>query len=165
MEVPRLGVESGLQLPAYTTATARQDPSHVCDLHHSSSQCQILNPLSEARDRTQNLTVPSQDSPPLHHNGNSLIFIFGHSCSIWKFPGLELNLHHNCGNAGSFNPLCWARDQNPHLHSNPSHCSQINPLHHSENSLELSILSLDITTEIVKHASIFMYLSPNFCTK
>ena len=26
MEVPRLGVESELQLPAYTTATAMQDP-------------------------------------------------------------------------------------------------------------------------------------------
>ena len=32
MEVPRLGVESELQLPAYTTATAAQDPSRVCDL-------------------------------------------------------------------------------------------------------------------------------------
>jgi len=28
MEVPRLGVKSELQLPAYTTAT-KQDPSHV----------------------------------------------------------------------------------------------------------------------------------------
>uniref|UniRef100_A0A8D1M8R1 Cystathionine beta-synthase n=1 Tax=Sus scrofa TaxID=9823 RepID=A0A8D1M8R1_PIG len=36
MEVPRVGVESELQLPAYTTATATSDPSRVCDLHHSS---------------------------------------------------------------------------------------------------------------------------------
>ena len=36
--------------PAYTTATAMQDPSHVCDLYHSSWQHQTLNPLSEARD-------------------------------------------------------------------------------------------------------------------
>ena len=36
------------------------DQSHVCNLHHSSRQCWILNPLSEARDRTCNLTVPSQ---------------------------------------------------------------------------------------------------------
>ena len=49
MEVPRLGVESELQLPAYITATAMPDPSHDCDLHHSSRQRQILNPLSEAR--------------------------------------------------------------------------------------------------------------------
>ena len=46
MEVPRLGVESELQLPAYTTAEATQDPSHLCDLHHSSRQRQMLNPLS-----------------------------------------------------------------------------------------------------------------------
>ena len=32
MEVPRLGTELELQLPAYTTATATPDPSHVCDL-------------------------------------------------------------------------------------------------------------------------------------
>ena len=37
--VPRLRVESELQLLAYTTATATQDPSHVCDLYWSSQQC------------------------------------------------------------------------------------------------------------------------------
>ena len=35
-------------------------PSHVCNLHHSSQQRQILNPLSKARDQTCNLMVPSQ---------------------------------------------------------------------------------------------------------
>ena len=60
MEVPRLGGESELQLPAFTKIIATPDPSYVCDLHHSSWQCQILNPLSEARDRTCNLMVPSQ---------------------------------------------------------------------------------------------------------
>ena len=35
MDVPRLGVESELQLPAYAIATAMPDLSHVCDLHHS----------------------------------------------------------------------------------------------------------------------------------
>ena len=61
MEAPRLRVQLELQLPPYTTATATPDPSHVCDLHHSSRQCQIPNPLSEARDRTRKLMVPSQD--------------------------------------------------------------------------------------------------------
>ena len=51
MEVHRLGVKLELQLPTHTTATATQDQSHVCDLHHSLQQCQILNPLSEARDQ------------------------------------------------------------------------------------------------------------------
>ena len=37
MEVPRLGVQSELQLPAYTTATAKWDPSGVCDPHHAGS--------------------------------------------------------------------------------------------------------------------------------
>ena len=45
MEVLRLGVKSELQLPAYATAAETQDPSHVCNLQHSSQQCQILNPL------------------------------------------------------------------------------------------------------------------------
>ena len=31
----------------------------VCNLHHSSRQCRILNPLSKARDRTRNPMVPS----------------------------------------------------------------------------------------------------------
>ena len=50
MELPRLELESELQPPAYTTTTATPDPSHVCNLHHSSWQHQNLNPLSEARD-------------------------------------------------------------------------------------------------------------------
>ena len=60
MEGPRLGVELELQLLAYATAIETQDPSHICDLHHSSWQHWILNPWSEARDRTHNLMVPSQ---------------------------------------------------------------------------------------------------------
>ena len=52
MEVPRLEVELELWLPAYARATATPDPSRVCDLHHSSQQRRILDPLSEARDET-----------------------------------------------------------------------------------------------------------------
>ena len=60
MEVSRLGIQSQLQLLACATATATSDPSHICDLHPSSWQCRILNPLREARDRTHNLMDPSQ---------------------------------------------------------------------------------------------------------
>ena len=57
-EVPRLGVNSELQLPAYTTATATPDPSCVCDLHHNSLQRGIPDPPSEARDWTFVLMEP-----------------------------------------------------------------------------------------------------------
>ena len=60
MEVPRLGVESELQLPAYATATATPDLSRIFDLHYSSWQRRILNLLSEARDLNCNLMVPSR---------------------------------------------------------------------------------------------------------
>ena len=50
--VPRLGVESELQLPVYATATATWDLSHVCNLCHRSWQRWIPNSLSEGRDRT-----------------------------------------------------------------------------------------------------------------
>ena len=59
MEVPKIGFESELQLPAYATAAATWDPSRVCNLHHSSWQSLILNPLSEARDQTCILMDPS----------------------------------------------------------------------------------------------------------
>ena len=60
MEIPRLSVQLELQLLAYTTATAKPDLSRIFNLHHSSWQHQILNPLRKARDRTRNLMVQSQ---------------------------------------------------------------------------------------------------------
>ena len=60
LEVPRLGVQSELQLLVYATATAMWDLSHICDLHYSSWQHRILNPVIEARDRTHILMDPSQ---------------------------------------------------------------------------------------------------------
>ena len=60
MEAPRLGVESELQLQAYATHTATPDLSCICDLHHSSWQCWIFNPLSRARDQILVLMYTSQ---------------------------------------------------------------------------------------------------------
>ena len=68
-EVPRLGVNSELQLPAYTTATVTRDLSCVCDLHYSSQQRRILNPLSEVRDQTQVLSDTGLGLLPLNHRG------------------------------------------------------------------------------------------------
>ena len=52
------------------------DPSCACNLHHSSQQCRILNPLSEARDQICNL----MDTRQVHYHwattGTSDIFPF-----------------------------------------------------------------------------------------
>ena len=53
MEVLRLGVESELQPLAYATDTATADLSRIYNLHHSSRQFWILNPVNEARDGTR----------------------------------------------------------------------------------------------------------------
>ena len=60
VEVPRLGVQLELQLPAYITGIATWDPSCIFNLCHSSWQCQILSLLRQAQDWTCNLMVPSQ---------------------------------------------------------------------------------------------------------
>ena len=54
MEVPRLRFKSEC-----SSATAMPVLSHICNPHHSSQQRWILNPLSEAKDQTSNLMVPS----------------------------------------------------------------------------------------------------------
>ena len=64
MEVPRLVVELELQLQAYATAIAILDLSHIFNLHHSLWQCQILNPLREARDQTHILRNTMSGSWP-----------------------------------------------------------------------------------------------------
>ena len=54
------------------------DLSHICDLRCSLQQHGILNPLSEARERTQTriLTDTSRVLNLLHHNRNSSSLIF-----------------------------------------------------------------------------------------
>ena len=64
IEVPRLGVELELQLLASATAMAIPHPSRICNLHCSSQQLWILNPLSEARDSHER-TYAVGLSPPL----------------------------------------------------------------------------------------------------
>ena len=75
MEVPRLGVKSELQLLAYPTATATPGLSLICDLHHSSRQCWILNLLSGAGDGTQVLMDTGQVHTPRNHKRNSCVLI------------------------------------------------------------------------------------------
>ena len=72
----QLGIKLELQLPAYATAAATPDLSRVCDLHCSSWQCQILNPLSEVRDRTHVLMDTGCVCNPLSHKGNAIFSSF-----------------------------------------------------------------------------------------
>ena len=86
-EVPRLGV--------YATVPAMPDLSCVWDLYHSSWQHWILNPLSEARDWTRNLMVPSwicfhctmmgtpREEPLKELNCKTLLGVRGRSKNLW----------------------------------------------------------------------------------
>ena len=55
-------VKSELQLQACITVTAMPYLSCICDLCHNLRQCRILNPLSEARDRTRILRETTSGS-------------------------------------------------------------------------------------------------------
>ena len=69
MEIPRLGVELDHSNTSHVM-------SHVYELHHTLWQSQIVNILSEARDRTYIFMDTSWVLNPLSHNGNS------HQCSV-----------------------------------------------------------------------------------
>ena len=70
----------------YTIATATPDASRICNLYHSSWQCWIPNPLSEARDQTHNLIDTSQILFTLRRNRNSYIY----SC---QYSALERSIN------------------------------------------------------------------------
>ena len=76
MEVP--GARGHKKAAAEATAMATPDPSHIRNLCHILRERQILNPLSEARDRTHILTdTICWGLNPLNHGGNSyLLFVF-----------------------------------------------------------------------------------------
>ena len=70
-----LGVESELQLPVYTTATARPDPSRVCELPRSSWQRRMAMRDTSPTERGQGSNPSplgySSDSSPLSHDRSS----------------------------------------------------------------------------------------------
>ena len=86
MEVPKLGVELELHLLGYTTATATWDPSSICNLHFSSQQHWVFNPLIQDRDWTCIL----MDASPVHLRWATkgtpyfLFFLFWPFGSIWS---------------------------------------------------------------------------------
>ena len=68
MDSSRLGVESELQLLAYTTATATPDPSHVCVLHHNTRS--LTHGVGLGIEPTSSWDT-SRVLNLLSHNGNS----------------------------------------------------------------------------------------------
>ena len=90
MEVPSLGVELELHLPAYTTSMP--DLSHVCELHHNSQHCWILNPLSKARDQTYVLMDTSQICFSCATMGTPCLY-FSYSESLGKTTTVVLELY------------------------------------------------------------------------
>ena len=126
MEVPRPGVKSELQMPAYSHSHSKD--CLICDLHHSSWQCRILNPLSKARGGTWILMDTSHFRNQPSQNGNS---------------------------RGSFNPLCWARDWTQYKTVSDPSCSRIlNSLCHIGNSQNCSFWvhfnGEEVVTEFLK---------------
>ena len=77
MDVPGLGV--GLELPAYTTATATPEPCYDLRLTHGSERGQVSNLRPHGY---------QSGSLPLRHNGNSAVF------SIFNFFFFWPNLWH-----------------------------------------------------------------------
>ena len=101
MEVPRLEVESEVQLSAYTTARAMWDPSHIYDPYHSSRQHGSLT--HQARPGIELASswilvgfVTAEPQWELHFD-----FFNGCTCSILKLPGQGLNPSYICGYARS----------------------------------------------------------------
>ena len=96
MEILRLGVELEPQLPAYATATAMSDLSHICKLHCSSWQRWSLNPLNKARDQTHILTNTILVYNPLSHHQNShlchLNMILESFFALTDFKGKKIKL-------------------------------------------------------------------------
>ena len=100
MEVPGRGVKSELQPPAHTTATATQDLSGTCDLHHSSWHQQILNSLREARELNMHPREYQSGLLALSHNGYSQDYL------ILNLNLIEILIHSTSHNIYVAPTLC-----------------------------------------------------------
>ena len=82
-------IYGGSQARGLIRARAMRDPSHFCDLHHSSRQCWILNPLSKARDQTRNLVVTSLPKIGLSEK----LWCQFQQTTEWLEPNLQLEVY------------------------------------------------------------------------
>ena len=83
VEVPRIGVELELQLPAYTTATEIRDPSELCLWPIPELMAMLdLQPTEWGQGWNLHPHGYQSDSFLLSHNGNSHFF---YKITIWVF--------------------------------------------------------------------------------
>ena len=106
MDVPRPGVKS--KLLTYDTATATRDLNRIYNLYCSFWQCQILSPLSQARDRIHILMDTSQVLNLLSRRENSMVVFQSYmAVSLCVQARMWLrNGHH--GLAASESRFAWA---------------------------------------------------------
>ena len=90
VKVPRIWVKWEMQLrpPPNHSNT---NPSLLCDLHRSLWQCQLLNPLSQARDQTC----------ILRDNLGTISEAYGVSQARGRIGATAAGPHHSHSNAGS----------------------------------------------------------------
>ena len=85
MEVPSLGVK--LELKPMLQPQPCRIQAALLTYAAAFQQCQILNPLSRARDRTCILFDTSWVLNPLSHNGNSSAVTTNQLCNRWRRDG------------------------------------------------------------------------------
>ena len=83
MDIPRLGVESELQLLAYATARAMADLSHICNPHHCLQPCWIFLSTEQGQGLNLHPVYTGWILNPLIHNGNPRKFVTLTSLSLW----------------------------------------------------------------------------------
>ena len=71
---------------AYVTTTATPDPSHICDLHHSSWQRRILTTLARPGIEPVSswILISLLTAEPLSHEGNSCVVILNFDLKPFK---------------------------------------------------------------------------------
>ena len=116
------GVESELQLPAYSTTTATLDPSGTWDLCCSSWQCQSLTHWARPGTKPASSWILCQVLSSLSHNKNSKLLTQTMTQKTTCTPGAKVKWYH----AGEANQIVLTKSLKVHAlcSSNSSFKSQ-----------------------------------------
>jgi len=105
--VPRLGVQSELQLPATATATATQDPNCVCNLNHNSRAIPAAYRSSPARGQVRAASLTCWARPWIKPTTSWLLVRFI-SAAPWQVSHPPLSERE--GTTGVRDRLPWGRE-------------------------------------------------------